>query len=229
MILAIDTSTAKTVLALDTGEGIIEKRFEPLATQKVIFAELANLLDPETLHALDGIAVGLGPGSFTGLKIGVIAAKTLAWSREIPIVGVSSMDIVAAGADPPDDPAAMLVIAFPSTRGEVYIRIYSRDGITWQASGEISDIRLDKETVSKYIPDAPLIISGEAARHLVDVVPDEDNYSLAEESIRYPRANGIFALIRKRFESGDTDDPLTVVPMYIRPSQPERLEKKALD
>ena len=226
MRLAIDTSTAKAVLALDTKDGIIERVFEPLATQRVIFAELANLLDPETLPLLEGIVVGLGPGSFTGLKIGVIAAKTLAWSREIPIVGVSSMDAVAAGTDAPSNPHSQLVVVFPSTRGEAYIRNYHYENQCWRPTGDIRDIPLRTEIVSKHIPDGPFIISGEAAETLVNVLPDGIPSSLADESVRYPRAKGIFNLAERRFESGETDDPLVLVPMYIRPSQPERLEKE---
>ena len=226
MRLGIDTSTAKAVLALDTEGGIIERVFEPRATQRVIFAELANLLDPEMLPLLEGIVVGLGPGSFTGLKIGVIAAKTLAWSREIPIVGVSSMDAVAAGTDAPSNPDSQLVVVFPSTRGEVYIRTYHFENQSWQPTGDIRDIPLRIDAISNYLLEGELIISGEAAETLADVLPDGTPFSLADESVRCPRAQGIFRLAEKRFELEETDDPLSLVPMYIRPSQPERLEKE---
>ena len=226
MRLAIDTSTAKAVLALDTEGGIIERVFEPLATQRVIFAELANLLDPETLPLLEGIVIGLGPGSFTGLKIGVIAAKTLAWSREIPIVGVSSMDAVAAGTDAPSNPDSQLVVVFPSTRGEAYTRTYHYENQRWLPAGDITDASLRTDAISKYLPDGPFIISGEGADKLADVLPDGTKFTLADEGARCPRAQGIFSLAERRFELEETDDPLRLVPMYIRPSQPERLEKE---
>ncbi len=226
MWLAIDTSTKWSLLALRDGGQVKERRFEPRATQRVIFAELANLLDPDILQDLDGIVVGIGPGSFTGVKIGVIAAKTLAWSREIPIIGAGSLDVIAAGMNPPDDPAVKLAVAVPSTRGEAYVRLYeSKDG-KWQETGPIMDISLSSDRLEDQFPEDTLLVSGESAELLTEALSGKRQVTPADEKFWFPTAKGLFELVDGRIQDGDFDDALTLVPQYIRPSQPERLEKE---
>ncbi len=225
MKLAIETSTKKAVLAINDEGSIRSRVFQPKATQKVIFSELAAMLDPDTLSDLDGIVIGLGPGSFTGVKIGVMAAKTLAWSRDIPIVGVGSLDAVAAGISADCDPSTSLIIAVPSTRGEAYIRIYELQNDTWLPSGEILDLPLEKETIDSVLPEGLLLISGEAAESLAEIIKGHRDFVLAMEDRRTPSAEGLFSLAESRFLSGNTDDPHSLVPDYIRLSQPEQKEK----
>lgn len=225
MKLAIDTSTKKAVLALKDEDIFSSRVFEPRATQKVIFSELAAMLVPDTLTELDGIVVGLGPGSFTGVKIGVMAAKTLAWSRDIPIVGVGSMDAVAAGISADCDPKTSLIIAVPSTRGEAYIRIYELQDDTWSPSGDILDLPLEKDPIDSILPEGLLLISGEAAESLAEIIKGHRDFVIAMEDRRTPSAEGLFSLAESRFSSGNTDDPHSLVPDYIRLSQPEQKEK----
>ena len=138
--------------------------FETKSTQKVIFSELSNLLDPDTIAGLSGIIVGIGPGSFTGVKIGVTTAKTLAWSRNIPIVGVCSMDAVAAGT-PTDIEVKKLVVATPSTRGEAYIRIYSLNGeACWKPESQIFDTPLESESLKRILPNEKFGLCGKLHR-----------------------------------------------------------------
>lgn len=225
MYLAIDTSTRKALIALMDEDEFIVRSFEHHATQKVIFSELANILDPETLGNLDGIVVGIGPGSFTGLKIGVIAAKTLAWSRGLPLVGISSLDAVAAGIKIPKNSQTVLVIAVRSTKGEVYLRTYSIEENTWIPDGPIHDVPLDSGSLLQILPDSLLLVSGEAAESLTGILKGHREMVLVEEGKRYPMADGFYKLSRPRFESGDLDDPRELVPEYVRLSQPERLLK----
>ncbi|MFH1676571.1 MAG: tRNA (adenosine(37)-N6)-threonylcarbamoyltransferase complex dimerization subunit type 1 TsaB, partial [bacterium] len=63
MRLAIDTSTNRAIIALEDEGKITERIFEPRATQKIIFSVLSEILDPDTIGELEGIVVGLGPGS----------------------------------------------------------------------------------------------------------------------------------------------------------------------
>jgi len=226
MHLAIDTTTSKSLLALKLDGELIERRFEPRSTQRVIFSELANLLDPDALGSLSKITVGIGPGSFTGVKIGVMAAKTLAWSRNISIAGVCSMDAVASGTPMPEHSETKLVVAVPSTRGEAYVRIFSIENNDWIPSSEIHDVKLDPEKLERVIPRVKLIISGEAGENLAGVIESIREIEMVDEEYRYPRAGGVMKLGERKFKGGAEDDPLELAPMYVRPSQPERLEKE---
>jgi len=222
MKLAIDTSTRRALLALDDDGERIVRRFEPRATQKVIFAELAAMLDPDTLAMLDGIIVGIGPGSFTGVKIGVMAAKALAWSRAIPLIGVGSLDAVAAATTIPEKAEASLVVAVPSTRGEAYVRMYEVAEHSWRSIGPIHDIPLDLDELNSILPPGLLMVSGEAAEEVARALKGKRDFVLAIEETRYPDAEGMFALAEKRFTEDDLDDPMTLVPAYVRLTQPER-------
>jgi len=228
MHLAIDTTTSKSLIALKSDGELIERQFEPKSTQKVIFSELANLLAPDILDGITAITVGLGPGSFTGVKIGVMAAKTLAWSRSIPIAGVCSLDAVAAGTPLPDDTDVNLVVAVPSTRGEAYIRIYRQDNDCWVPEGGIIDVRLVLSELESLIPLRKLIVSGEACRELVEIIKMKWICECPDVQFTTPRASGLFKLGEDKYSTGQTDDPLAITPMYIRPSQPERIEREKL-
>jgi tRNA threonylcarbamoyladenosine biosynthesis protein TsaB len=229
MWLAIDTSTKVALLALISDEEIhLTKRFEPRSTQKIIFGELANILDPDTMSDLDGIIVGTGPGSFTGVKIGVIAAKTLAWSRGIPIVGICSMDAVAAGLS--DEFSEMhkdanVIVAVESTKGEAYIRVYTYSESMWVPSGPIQNCFIDKDSLNIVLPKNKLVLTGEASESIASAIDGIHDFIVMEEKNRFPTAQGLFKLAMDRFIARDTDDPICLVPEYHRPSQPEYLEK----
>ncbi len=227
MWLAIDTSTRRTVLALYDEESecvLVERIFEPRATQRVIFSELARILEGGSLQKISAIAAGIGPGSFTGVKIGVIAAKTLAWSRRIPLVGVGSLNAVAAGTALPRNPETGLVVAVPSTRGEGYVQLYEAGKEKWTPVGPTHDVPLEAERLRTFLPPGPVLISGEAAESFARALTWKDDAVLADEDSRFPSAAGLLRLAVNRLKIGGIDDPLKLVPCYIRPTQPERLE-----
>ena len=101
MILAIDTATRWTGLALYDGTAVIaEHGWHGINNQTVELApSIENILERGKIDAGDlrGIAVAIGPGSYTGLRVGLAVAKGMALAYHIPLVGVPTLDIVAAG------------------------------------------------------------------------------------------------------------------------------------
>ena len=116
-ILALDTSTPSTCIALlDDGRVIREQRIDPPAKAgDVLPAALGDL------EGVDAVAVGLGPGSFTGLRVGLAAAKAIAYARRIPIAGASSLAAIAL-----HEPGAVWA-ATGARRGELFVQPF-RDG-----------------------------------------------------------------------------------------------------
>src|SRR5688500_6973988 len=100
MLLAIDTATRWTGLAIHDGAaGIVDSGWRSFISQTVVLAPaVADLLQRVglTAAALSGIAVSLGPGSYTGLRVGLGLAKGLALANQTPLIGVPTLDIVAA-------------------------------------------------------------------------------------------------------------------------------------
>src|SRR5690554_5686785 len=100
--LVIDTSTAVMTIALMAGDELLaesSERVERKHSNKLVPAIQALIHSlGMTMKDVDGVAVGVGPGSYTGVRIGVTLAKTLAWSLNIPLFGVSSLEALAYSA-----------------------------------------------------------------------------------------------------------------------------------
>jgi tRNA threonylcarbamoyladenosine biosynthesis protein TsaB len=100
IVLGIDTSTSQTSVALwANGEVVGAMKFAGIRRHDDVVPAVERLLEWTgiDLHHVGGVTVGIGPGLFTGLRVGVEAAKTFAQVLRVPIVGVSSLDVLAFG------------------------------------------------------------------------------------------------------------------------------------
>jgi tRNA threonylcarbamoyladenosine biosynthesis protein TsaB len=119
VILGLDTATASTAVGLSAHGGLeVERRDDPPLGARPAHAGRLLLLVEEVLaaaaadwEAIERIAVGVGPGSFTGLRLGIATARGLAQARDLPLVGVSSLAALAVGAD---------LAVIDARRGEVF-------------------------------------------------------------------------------------------------------------
>jgi tRNA threonylcarbamoyl adenosine modification protein YeaZ len=130
VLLAFDTATPLVTVALHDGEDVVAER---RSEQRMKHGEqLAPLIESVMTDAgivrqdLTAIAVGVGPGPFTGLRVGLVTARTLALVLEIPVYGVCSLDVIAVEA------AAAIgtdfVVATDARRKEVYLASYDDQG-----------------------------------------------------------------------------------------------------
>jgi tRNA threonylcarbamoyladenosine biosynthesis protein TsaB len=132
MILGIDTATAGTAAAVWAPKGpAIERRDDPPPGARPAHAQRLLPLVEEALAAADAswdaierIAVGVGPGGFTGLRLGIATARALAQARAIELVGVSSLAALARGVRPPVSPGNAVVAVIDARRGEVFTAAY---------------------------------------------------------------------------------------------------------
>jgi tRNA threonylcarbamoyladenosine biosynthesis protein TsaB len=131
VILGLDTATADTAVALwAPGGPEVERRDEPPLGARPAHAGKLLLLVEEVLDAagagwddVERIAVGVGPGSFTGLRIGIATARGLAQGRNLPLIGVSSLTALAKGVRPPYPGGVRppyVVAVIDARRGEVF-------------------------------------------------------------------------------------------------------------
>jgi tRNA threonylcarbamoyladenosine biosynthesis protein TsaB len=129
VLLAFDTATPLVTVALHDGADVVAER---RSEQRMKHGEqLAPLIEAVLADAgivrqdLTALAVGVGPGPFTGLRVGLVTARTLAFVLDLPVYGVCSLDVVAVEAvHGPDPVGAGLVVATDARRKEVYLARY---------------------------------------------------------------------------------------------------------
>ena len=158
MILALDTSTAACTAALLERDGTIVA-----SRDEVIGRGHAERLVPMIEEMLDGhvparILVGVGPGSFTGLRVGIAAAHGMAIGWSVPLAGMNSLALLAASAPPGEGKVAA---AMAGGHGELFVQTFDRKKLT--ATGPI--LNLTPEAAARKV-DAPLVV-GSGAEALV--------------------------------------------------------------
>jgi tRNA threonylcarbamoyladenosine biosynthesis protein TsaB len=221
-ILAADTSTASGSVALMEGERIVLEWV--LSSSRTHNRRLLKSIDDAlnlagwTIQSVDGFAVTVGPGSFTGLRIGLTTIKTLAWASGKAYVGVPSLDVLAATFAHSSLQICPLIDAH---KKQVYGCLYHAD-----SSGEVRPISSYRtfavESIAEVIQERTLfcgdgwLLYGKALKESLGPLAVE-----APASSHLIRAGVVAELARRRFERGETDNPLNAVPLYVRPSEAE--------
>lgn len=145
-ILALDTSTPITSCALLEDDLVVWEKLLHEKAGDVLPSALGDL------EGIQGVAVGLGPGSFTGLRVGLAAAKALSYARRLPIAGISSLQALAS-AEP-----GLVCAATEARRNELFTQFF-RDGV---AQGEVgivraADLQLEGARLIRGTPSAVVI------------------------------------------------------------------------
>lgn len=215
MLLAIDTSTKHISLALHDGlELRVEHSWESPRRHTVdlvprIVAAMAQL-ELGTDH-LSGVAVGLGPGSFTGLRAGMSVAKGLVLARGLPLVGVPTLDIVAAAQWPDDRP---LVAVLQAGRGRICVSQYC-----WSDGGWMAHDAPRLTTWPKLVADlaSPTLFCGEIERQGAEMLASKGQMAVVlSGAMRLRRAGFLAELAWRRIKRREFDDPVTLTPIYLK-------------
>lgn len=168
MLLAIDTATRFMSLALHDGHELLAE--QTLAIGNHHTTELAPALRhmlavcEVTMAQLTALAVSTGPGSYTGLRIGVALAKGLAAAHRLPLVGVSTLDTLAAGHP---QAAIGLIAVVQAGRGRVIVKTYRWRKNRWGSHAEPQ--LMDWETLFASV-DGPALLTGEVNRAGVEAL-----------------------------------------------------------
>lgn len=171
-----------------------------------------------SLDDVDGFAVTTGPGSFTGLRIGLTTIKTLAWTLSKSFAGVSTLDALASQFPFTPHPICSLLDA---RKKEVFFGLYRSDhGGTPVRRGRL--MVGSPERVLDHIHE-PTIFCGDGWSAYRNYFVEKLGSLVKEAPTPHhvPRAAFVAHLARKRLIQGNGDDPLTCVPLYVRPSEAE--------
>lgn len=224
-ILAIDTSNPVLSLAVTEDGQVLGEVTANLvknhSTQLMDrMSELMDALGVEP-ESLDGIVVAHGPGSYTGVRIGVATAKSMAWALGIPAAGVSSLEVIAAnGLGFP----GLLVPLFDARRGRVYTGCYrakGMEGLEMVLAEQVIPLQDWLALVKEAANGSPVLFLGEDVRLHRQKIEEEmgDQASFAPPSFQLPRASLVAWLGQKRLES--CPDAHQLVPEYLQLSEAE--------
>lgn len=219
MLLAFDTSTSWISLALYDGTFVhYELTWQSQRHHTVELAPAINELYLRTGASgqdLTAIAVAIGPGSFTSLRIGLAAAKGLSLALNKPLIGVPSLDVIAA-AQPLDDKPMIAVLH--AGRSRLAYAPYQVEGSSWQPQAEPSVI--DAKDLVKTITD-PTLVCGELTEEARSIIGRRWKNAIIASPARCLRRAGFLAEIGwERLLNGQTDDPLSLAPIYLSTATP---------
>ena len=215
LMLAIDTATKSGSVALLERERIIAARYfdAGLEHSRRLFVEIDDMLRHSQRQAgdLEGVAVSIGPGSYTGLRIGLSAAKGLCLASGAALVTVSTLDAIAA-ALPHCNQAVCAVVEARS--GEVCWALYDTSDGTARAT---CAPRIDSVVEAlQSLPQTPVIICGEGAVAFVELVQDFPHCRCAPEPNGKPQACYVAHLGHARLMAGESAQLESAEPEYMR-------------
>jgi tRNA threonylcarbamoyladenosine biosynthesis protein TsaB len=232
LILGIDTSTDMLALSIMEDEKLLGEYNLSLKRQhseKLIplIKEILALLNinPEDL---DGVAVGIGPGSFTGLRIAITAAKMIGRINAIPVKGISTLEIMAAGVR-----ADYILPLIDARRNRVYYSLYKSNT---KNAGETNKINYSVENVFdlatadlselpqiiKEYKEEEIMVVGSGVKAAVDILKKHKfNIYSAEAENNFPRAAVIARLGYNYISEGKSDNIYELKPLYLKKAQAE--------
>ncbi|BBG84977.1 tRNA (adenosine(37)-N6)-threonylcarbamoyltransferase complex dimerization subunit type 1 TsaB [Aeromonas hydrophila] len=216
-ILAVDTATEACSAALLVGEQVFSRWEEaPRDHTRKILPMVQAVLDDAgiTLDELDAIAFGRGPGSFTGVRIGIGVAQGLAFGAGVPLIGISTLAAMAQGAHRLDG-AEQVLTAIDARMNEVYFGRYELIDGRMQLVGD--------EVVSD--PEALVDVRGKLAGRVTCVGTGFETYGeilsgladeLAVSQVRFPAAEDMLPLARSAWLAGEAVAVEQATPVYLR-------------
>ncbi len=225
-ILHIETSTEACSVAIsEDGMAIFSKedlKGPSHAVQLGIFIDEALSFVDSHGMPLDAVAVSCGPGSYTGLRIGVSMAKGICYGRNIPLIGLSTLEVLSVPLllhhELPDD--ALLCPMIDARRMEVYAAIYDR---SLKIEKEISADIIDETSYKEYLDRKPVYFFGNGAAKCMEII-NHSNAHFIEDIV--PHAKWMFPLAEKAMINKDFKDVAYFEPFYLKDfvaSKPKKL------
>ncbi len=226
-LLALETSTRHFSIALAEDAQILAERTLVLdgVLSTSIIPSIEQILKENrtTIKKIDGFAVGLGPGSFTSLRVGLSTVKALAYATGKPLVGVPSLDAVAWGVR--GHLSDEICVISDARRQLLYSRIYkkSRAGLSPRGKCRLCGLEELLDHVSGetlFAGDGVALYRQEIKRRYADAAEVRRTNCrplFAEEKFWFPRAEAVARLALPRFEKKKFDDIDKLVPLYLYP------------
>lgn len=213
MLLAVDTSTAQVGLALYDGTHVLGEMI--WTTRQHHTTELAPALSgllnrsAVSMDMISALAVAIGPGSFTSLRVGLSLVKGIALARRLPIMGIPTLDVIAAAQPVSKHP---LVALLQAGRTRIAFSLYKSQKKEWRAEGGVRSGTLD-ELLNEI--ESPTIVAGELSAEERKKLSRKKNILLASPVNCTRRPSVLAELAWARWQKDDVDDAAALAPIYL--------------
>lgn len=219
LVLGIETSTPQVSVAIGSEQGVIASALvsRGASYNEFLLPAVKFCLDEAGLgyRNLGGIAVGLGPGLFTGMRVGVSTAKALAQTLSVPVVGMASLDLVAYDVR---YSSKTICVVLDARRNEVFHAFYrsSPGGIQRMTAYAVE--RPERLAVGISSRPEEVLLVGNGALLYRDVFEDLEPAEMGTMSHAFPDARALVELALPRMYREDFDSLFDLRPLYLRKS-----------
>jgi tRNA threonylcarbamoyladenosine biosynthesis protein TsaB len=218
MLLAVDTSTAQVGLAVYDGSQVIgeyawrSSQRHTVELAPAIFELLTRC--GLTMDDVRALGVALGPGSFTSLRVGLSLVKGFALARNLPLIGIPTLDILAAAQPLSKLP---LLVAIQAGRGRLGAGWYKRSKGRWRAKGAARVV-----TAKALVEEVkhPLIVCAELSAEERELLAGNAEIQLVSPANSVRRPAVLAEQAWSRWQAGDVDDRATLAPVYLHATEP---------
>ena len=224
-ILAVECSAGPASVAIIENGKILGSSFinVKLTHSQTLMPMIESLLASclLTIDDIDGYAVAAGPGSFTGIRIGISAIKGLSIAKNIPCVPVSTL---AAMAEPFKNADALICAVMDARCNQVYNALFKiQDGEITRLSDDRALMceELKNELIEKY-SEENIIVCGDGSDLFYPYIKDFNNSKIASPQNKLQNASGVALIAEKEFLNGNTISSNQLLPIYLRLPQAER-------
>jgi tRNA threonylcarbamoyladenosine biosynthesis protein TsaB len=218
-ILAVETSGMEASIALAVGDQLVAEQTLDTAGRRnarLLIPAVDDLLKQASLAPveIDVVAVSIGPGSFTGLRVGVVFAKTFAWVNNAKLVAVDTLQALAQRAAPTD---CEVTVINDAQRGDVFVNSYHGTEVM-EPTGAVRIESLEA-VLTGLQTKSDSLLTGPGVTHFADQLPD--SLVTAEADHQMPQASALLPLARTLIFKEQWSDLDTLEPVYLRRSYAE--------
>lgn len=213
MLLAVDTSTTQIGLALYTENEVLAEM--TWTSKQHHTSQLASALSDlmkrcnVTMDKVEALGVAIGPGSFTSLRVGLSLVKGIAFAKNIPVIGIPTLDVIAMAQPLNKKP---LISVLQAGRTRLAFGVYKSDKKQWQAEGEVRSGSVD-ELLSQI--EESTVVAGELTSEQRKKISKHKKVSLAPPANCVKRPAVLAELAWARLQKNDVDDVATLAPIYL--------------
>ncbi len=218
-LLSIDTSVSRNLnLAISEDSSIISEKFIESSQDlsEEIIPAIDELLEKSalSLSSMDGFAFSIGPGSFTGLRIGLSCAKAVSFATGKPLIGVSSLDILANALDAPSQICSII----DAKRNNVYACLY------YKKNGMLKAITpyllMSVDSLLKKINKKTIFVGDALYLYRDKIIQYKKSFSaFSDAQFWYPKIDSLVKIAYERFKKRQFVNPKSIAPIYLYPRE----------